>query len=191
MRSPAGYSARPSTLSHTRVNDHTGVTGMSRSHCYCALAIWMIAAGCAESTLVRSYPPASTVYLNGEQKGITPLALTVPRAQFNNGTFRVRVEHEGYESAERTLTTQTCNGRIVGGVFTVGILLLFKPPTCFVSPQDFALNPLPGASPRAEATPAHRESTEERLQRLQELRQRGVISNEEYDRSRQQILQGN
>jgi hypothetical protein len=163
---------------------------MKRSPNVTLFAVWVVMAGCAESTLVRSYPPGATVSLNGEQKGITPIVLTVPESQFGHGDFRVRVEHEGYESAERTLATQRCSGRIVGGVFTFGILLLFKPPTCFVSPQDFALNALPGATPQAEATPVHRETVEERLRRLQQLRDRGTISNEEYDRARQQILQG-
>jgi hypothetical protein len=163
---------------------------MNRSPTIALLATCLVIAGCAESTLVRSYPAGATVYLNGQREGITPLVLTVPRTQFDQDTLRVRVEHEGYQSEERTLTTQRCNGRVVGGVFTFGILLLFKPPTCFASPQDFALNAVPGAAPHAEAAPAPQPTVEERLQRLQELRDRGVITQDEYDRSRQQILTG-
>lgn len=75
-------------------------------------------------------------------------------------------------------------------MFTFGILLLFKPPTCFVSPQDFALKAIPGASPGAQAAPAREMTVDERLQRLQELRDRGTITQDEYDQSRQQILLG-
>jgi hypothetical protein len=163
---------------------------MNRSPMIALLATCIAIAGCAESTLVRSYPPGARAYLNGQPKGITPIVLTVPRPQFDKETFQVRVEHEGYQSEERTLTTQRCAGRVVGGVFTFGILLLFKPPTCFASPQDFALNAVPGAAPHAEATPVHEATVAERLQRLQELRDRGVITPNEYDHSRQQILSG-
>src|SRR5215831_11442649 len=109
---------------------------MNASRSVSLLTLAAVLAGCAESTMVRSYPSGSTVYLNGEMKGITPIVLSVPRSQFDTETFRVRIEREGYNSEERTLTTQRCTGRVVGGVFTLGILLLFKPPTCFVSPQD-------------------------------------------------------
>ena len=163
---------------------------MKRSRALALVTAVALMAGCTESTLVRSYPPGATVYLNGEPKGITPLVLSVPRSEFDKETFRVRVDHEGYESEERPLTTQRCSGRIVGGVFTFGILLLFRPPKCFVSPQDFALKAVPGASPRAQATPVSEATVEERLQRLQQLRDRGTITQDEYDRSRQQILLG-
>lgn len=69
-----------------------------------------VMAGCTESTLVRSYPAGATVSVNGEPKGITPLVVTVPRSQFDKETFRVRVDHEGYESEERMLVTQRCPG---------------------------------------------------------------------------------
>jgi hypothetical protein len=163
---------------------------MTIRHAVRYLALSALLSGCAESTLVRSYPAGAKVFLNGDFKGITPIALTVPHAQFSAGTFRVRVEHEGYTSEERTLQTETCSGRVVGGVFTLGILLIFKPPTCFVSPQDFALNAEPGHIPTAEATPVHNETVEDRLQRIQTLHERGTISDAEYDHYRQEILQG-
>jgi hypothetical protein len=163
---------------------------MKRRRSVTLFALGVALAGCAESTVVRSYPAGAKVYLNGELKGITPIVLTVPRSQFSDENSRVRLEHEGYDSAEATLRTQVCPGRVVGGVFTLGIVLIFRRPTCFVSPQDFVLTAVPGQTPRVEAAPAHEATVEERLQRIQQLRERGVISSDEYERYRQEILQG-
>jgi hypothetical protein len=99
----------------------------------------------------------------------------------------VRVEHPGYESAEGVIKKETCPGRVVGTVFTLGILRLFRDTTCFSAMQDFALKELPGERGPDASNPAP--SVETRLQRLDRLHEQGVISDEELRRHREAILQ--
>jgi hypothetical protein len=141
---------------------------------------------CAESTMVRSYPSGAKLYVNGTFRGLTPLGLTVPRSEFAD-EVRVRLEHDGYAPTEGMLRKRTCGGRIVGGVFTLGIVLLFKRPTCFASPQDFALAPLP-AQAGSGVPGAHKPTVAERLQRIQKWRDQGIITDEEYEHDRREIL---
>jgi hypothetical protein len=94
--------------------------------------------GCSESAMVRSYPPGAKLYVNDHFEGIAPIIYTTPHSQIGKN-FRVRLEREGYTTLEGTLRKQICGGRIAGGIFTLGIVLLVRGPTCFVSPQDFSL----------------------------------------------------
>jgi hypothetical protein len=107
----------------------------------------------------------------------------VPRNEFSAREFTVRAEQMGYEPGEIQLRKRTCPGRIVGGVFTLGIVLIFKRPTCFDSPQYVSLVALPAASA------ADRKATvSERLQHLDQLRGEGRITPAEYEKIRRQIL---
>lgn len=162
---------------------------MQRKRSLAVLFLSTAVVGCAESAVVRSYPAGSKVYVNGAYEGLTPLGVTIPREQFDAGQYAVRLEHEGYTPEDGTLRTETCRGRIVGGVFTLGIVLLFKPPTCFASPQDFSLVPLPGQSPSASGPSGAPQATvDERLERLKRLRDQGTITNEEYEHYRLEVL---
>jgi hypothetical protein len=137
--------------------------------------------------MVRSYPPGSKVYVNGDFVGVTPVVYTVGGAKFTGREFPVRIERTGYAPADSVLRKQTCPGRVVGGVFTLGILFLFRNPTCFVSPQDFLLEALPNT---ADAGGAHQPTVEERLDRIRRLRDQGVITNEEFEHYRSEIRKG-
>ncbi len=145
----------------------------------CALA------GCAESTVIRSYPPGAKLFVNGEYQGVTPRVFTVPREKFASQTFTARIERDGYAPQEEELRKRTCPGRVVGGVFSLGISFIFKRPTCFDSHEDFSLEPLP-----AQAEAAHQPTVEERLQRIERMRDQGTITNEEYEHYRTEILKG-
>lgn len=140
-----------------------------------------LAAGCAESTLIRSHPTGARISVNGQVIGTSPVVFTVPRDRFIAEEFTVTAEHEGYEPGQATLRKETCAGRIVGGVFSLGIAFIFKRPTCFEDPATVSLLALPAA-------PAAGPSIGERLERIDALRREGRITPEEYDRLRRQIL---
>jgi hypothetical protein len=146
-------------------------------------------AGCGESVMVRSYPPGSKVYVNDEFVGVTPAVYTVDSSEFSKRDFAVRLDRTGYASTDGVLRKQTCPGRVTGGVFTLGILFLFKSPTCFASPQDFLLEPLPDQAV-SEAGTLHQPTLEERLDRIRKMRDEGVITPEEYEHYRREILKG-
>ena len=151
------------------------------------LACCLVGAGCSESTMIRSYPMGSKVYVNGSFAGVTPLPYQVEPSKFSTEDFTVRLEHPGYSDAQGTLRKQSCPGRIVGGVFTLGILFIFKGPTCFSSPQDFWLEPVAGQAASDSGVP-HQPTIDERLERIRRMRDDGTITNEEYEHYRKEIL---
>ena len=117
---------------------------MKRSRGIGLLALLTTITGCAESTMIRSYPVGARISVDGIFVGATPAKFVASRQDFEQKTFVAVAEHPGYQRTEYTLQRTTCKGRIVGGVFTLGILLLFKRPTCFQSPQYIDMPPLPG-----------------------------------------------
>ena len=165
-----------------------GEYGMNPRRSIAAIVLCVVLSGCAEYAVVRSYPPGAKLYRDGQFEGLTPVTVRVPRSQFSEENFRIRLEHTGYEPLEGTLRTQVCGGRIAGGVFTLGIVLLFKRPTCFSSPQNFALAPSADSTAAPDRASAPRPSVDERLERIKRMRDEGTITNEEYDRYRSEIL---
>jgi hypothetical protein len=78
--------------------------------------------GCAESVLFRSTPGDARVTVAGEPVGTTPV-------YYESRDVRpkpYRVEKAGYPSVEGMLGTRVSRGRIVGTIFTLGILRIFK-----------------------------------------------------------------
>lgn len=79
-------------------------------------------------------------------------------------------------------------GRLFGAIFTTGILYIFKSPMTLASPVDVVLHSetsaVPAPSPRdpGAVTPA------DRLRRLQDLYEQGVITAQEYRRRRAEII---
>src|SRR5689334_4184941 len=93
------------------------------------VALLSVIAGCAESTMIKSYPVGARISVNGVFVGAAPAKFVTSREQFDRETFVAVAEQPGYQRTELTLQKGTCRGRIVGAVFTLGILLLFKHPT--------------------------------------------------------------
>jgi hypothetical protein len=119
---------------------------MQRARGIGLLAVVSMIAGCAESTMIRSYPVGARISVDGHFVGAAPAKFVTSRQDFEQKTFVAVAEHPGYQKTEYTLQKTTCKGRIVGGVFTLGILFLFKRPTCFQSPQYIDMPPLAGAA---------------------------------------------
>jgi hypothetical protein len=140
-------------------------------------------AACAETTTIRSYPPGSKVFIDGQLAGVTPFGYRVAREEMGRA-FHVRLEREGFQPTEASLQKVTCPGRVVGGIFTFGILFLFKGSTCFVGVHDFSLMEEDGYAGSRRGQP----SAESRLQRLEQLRQNGTITDEEFHRYREGVL---
>ena len=56
--------------------------------------------GRPQAVVVLSFPTGAQVYINGEEAGVTPLELQLPRKL----TYQVRLEKEGYNSAVKYFT---------------------------------------------------------------------------------------
>lgn len=106
-----------------------------------AIAALLLAAGCSESTTVRTSPPGAQLSVNGQFVGLTPTAFSVPRSEWKE-PYNYTIAMPGYEPIEGALAVQTAPGRVVGSMFTLGVLLAFKRPATFKDVHDFVLRPL-------------------------------------------------
>lgn len=88
----------------------------------------LCAAGCSETLTVRSEPPGATVYLDDVEAGETPLVY----ATKNVRPLSYRIEKVGYPPATGSVTTRLARGRVVGAVFTLGIVAIARPLRVFV-----------------------------------------------------------
>src|SRR5262245_40113934 len=157
---------------------------------------------CAERTLIRTAPPDAKVLVDGQLVGVSPLRYSVRSSEIREH-IPLRIEREGFESIDGSLATQRRPGRIVGAVFLLGIPMLFRGSLTFQPVQDFKLkpdeqlkpqverSPTPGAPPLV--TPPAGPTTgagpvAEKLRRLQELYDRGLITDHEYRTTRARIL---
>lgn len=94
----------------------------------CALVVM----GCAESTRIVSRPSGAHIQIDGRPLGVTPMTFTVPRSEWPR-TYSCQVSKEGFVPQTVLLKPQIGGGRIVAGLFTVGLVFLFKSPYVFGS----------------------------------------------------------
>lgn len=118
-----------------------------------ALAVLLLTAGCAESVYLASRPPGATVTINGERVGRTPMLYSVVPAKWDP-PFHYRVEKPGYEPAEGTLATGVSDGRVIGGVLSLGLSLFFKQPDTFLQEEYFFELQPSSSAPKSQRPPA-------------------------------------
>jgi hypothetical protein len=152
--------------------------------------------GCEHATMIHSVPSGASVYYQGRVIGITPTRFGVARSD-NADTFPLTLEREGYRTEEVTISKQVAPARIVGGIFSLGILWLFKSPSTLPDPVNVTLYPVEVAAhpaPSAAVAPPQSNpssddaSVDARLRKVQGLFDRGVITEQEYRRYRAAIL---
>ncbi len=149
------------------------------------LVLSLVAAsvGCSEETLVRSTPPGAAVYWGDREIGTTPTPFVVKRAEWRDD-FTLRLEHDGYQPATVIVPTHIAKGRVTGGIFTLGLVWLFKRPTTLPDRVDVPLTPAHVGEAPADA-PA-----DARLQVLQRLLDQHLITDEEFRARRDAIMNG-
>jgi PEGA domain len=96
-------------------------------------------AGCSESVVLRSAPPGATVSVGDKPLGMTPVVFKVPRSELK--AYTVHIRKAGYEPVDDVLTTRVAPGRMVGAIFTLGIVYIFRSPTYLVQPPMYQLVP--------------------------------------------------
>lgn len=149
----------------------------------CLLAA--VLAGCTQTTRFRSDPPGARVSIDGAFTGITPARYDMPEHPLPT-VLRYRIERGGYLPQEGEIRPDFGGARFVGALFTVGLVYVFRNPYIYRETYDFALSPLD--NPRdIQAEPLR---IDERLRRLKDLLNQGLISEEEYQRQRGAILHG-
>ena len=99
-------------------------------------AVASVIAGCTESVLIRSAPSDASVFVEGKPVGTTPVVFQTQNVR----PLPFRVEKAGLPPVEGTLSTRVAPGRVVGAVFTLGILALYQPMQYFSpNPVDVTL----------------------------------------------------
>jgi hypothetical protein len=101
------------------------------------LAIAITVSGCAEYVSIKSYPSGARAYVDGQDIGTTPASSKIPRSDVGK-PHAWRVEFRNCDYAEGSLETGIAGGRIVGYIFTAGILAAFRGPYYF-RPVDAVL----------------------------------------------------
>ena len=144
---------------------------------------------CAEHTVIRSSPPGAQVYVNDQLIGVSPAVVEVPRSELDS-PHHYRVVLDGYTPAEGRLKRRFPVGRLFGAIFTTGILYIFRSPMTLASPVDVVLH---SEASDVQATGSRDPGTvapADRLRRLQDLYEQGVITDQEYRRRRAEIIKG-
>ncbi len=139
-------------------------------------------AGCTQTMVFRSDPPGARVSLDGQFVGITPARYALPERPLPD-VLHYRIERGGYLPQEGELRPTFAVGRMFGAIFTVGILYAFRNPYVYAQVHDFALAPVSDRDVEKEPL-----RVDERLRRLQDLRDRGLITEQEYQQQRAAIL---
>jgi hypothetical protein len=148
-----------------------------------SLALFGIA--CSESTAIRTYPPNAKVSVDDTVIGVSPVEFRYPSWSMGGKTFRYRAERDGYLPAEGRLKTRVAPGRIVAAVFTSCITCLFHGFKTFEEQTNIELTPLNGQVVEKSGETA---AIAERLRRIQDLYDQGLMTEQEYKRYRSEIL---
>jgi hypothetical protein len=172
--------------------------------------------GCGERVRIKSYPPGALAYLNDELIGTTPAETKMSRRQVSRRN-QWRVEFRNCEPAVGELRTRVAPGRVVGYIFTAGILAIFRGPYAFVpvdavltggdcetgghaapvrqptAPPGITIQQIVGDQNRATGSNVGDGMTDtqrlaERLTILRDLHNRKLISEEIYERESQKAL---
>lgn len=144
------------------------------------IAALALLTGCAESFIVNTYPPGAEVFIDDLPAGRSPVEHIVPRAGPLQ-PLRYRIEKTRAQTVEGVLEPRVTPGRVIGAVLTLGISTLFRGIRCY-DDLDIQLHPVK----IAEAGSAS--STADRLQEVQNLFDRGIITEREYKRLRARVL---
>lgn len=149
------------------------------------LATLAMVSGCAERFAVRTYPTGAKVTVNDQVIGITPVNMYVPRGDLQK-EYRYRIEKENYVTIDGAVRPRVAPGRIVGAIFTAGILLAFRG----IRAIPEVITELTPIEPRSAGTvgKGSTESIESRLKRIDSLHNQGLLSDEEYKRLRSDVL---
>ena len=83
--------------------------------------------GCTESLSIQSTPPGATVFIDNRDVGTTPLEYRTRSAT----PLYYRIEKAPYDPAVGTVGTRLVRARIIGMIFTAGLLRILT------SPQEF------------------------------------------------------
>ena len=142
---------------------------------------------CVSTTMIQSNPSGAKLYLNGEYAGETPY--THRDSKIVGSTTTVRLEKVGYETFNGALSRneEADIGAIIGGVF---FLVPFLWTMKYKPSRTYELKPTSEISkPKTKETLTIKSKTEQ-LRELKELLDEGVITQEEFEKEKEKVLEG-
>jgi hypothetical protein len=160
----------------------------------------LVMTGCSSTTTFNSIPSGAKLYLDGAYMGTTPVTYSDTKIVMTTTT--VRLEMEGYDPFVGSITRneEADVGAIVGGLFVVVPYLWalqYRPDHTYVlkpatgeSPASTVVSPKPEAPETPEAASANEagKSKAEKLRELKQLLDENLITQEDYNRQKQNIL---
>ena len=161
-----------------------------------SLVTLILFASCSSSTMITSVPPGADLYVDGMPVGKTPYTHT--DSKIISSTTSVRMEKEGYEPFIYDITKDeevNLVPAVAGFFFLIPWLWAMK----YKSVHTWKLIPKEGdvvpeeesISPNREIKPNPTDSTEAKAEKLRELKSlldEGILTDEEYQKEKQKIL---
>ena len=142
-----------------------------------------------DAVLIESVPPGAQVRVSGRDIGVTPLTVELDKAFPRHWNTRIKSDEEGFAFYRRLetldLTKDGCEPytrQVVEADLARDIKILL---TCDPNYQPAAVV-APAAVPAAGANG----SMESRLRTLDELKSKGLVTEDEYRAQRQRLLNG-
>lgn len=137
---------------------------------------------------IASAPPGAQVWVSGREVGVTPLTVQLDQVFPRHWTTRIKSDEEGFAFYRRLETLdikkdgcEPYTQQVVEADLARDINVTLK---C-----DPNYQPAPVVSPAA-STPASGVGIEQRLRTLEDLKTKGLITEDEYRAQRQRILDG-
>lgn len=146
--------------------------------------LWVSLSSCAESVLIRTHPDGALVSVNERELGIAPVTFTVKSQDIgSNSTYHFVVKKDGYETAQGFIPVVRAPGRVVGMIFSFGLMRIARGTATFPESYDIGLQPITHV-----LVDKPTRSLAESLRDLGIARDQGLISDDEYKQKRTQIL---
>jgi len=155
--------------------------------------------GTSQEVGLSSNPTNAQIFVNGVQKGTTPVTLDLER----DGSHIIRLELDGYKPYEISLTKNT-SGWVWGNILFGGLIGLaidaIDGAIYNIQPDNIQANLLPddgiaiklemtkGVPEGAEKIGQMEKSVSERLKELKELKDEGILTDEEYETKRKALV---
>lgn len=156
------------------------------------LAVLVLFAGCASSTVIRSTPDGAKLYLNDEYVGKTPY--NHEDTKIVGTRTSVRIEKEGYETLYTNFARneEADVGAIVGGFLFLFPFLWFmgyKPSHLYeLVPLGISTNSTSGYEKEISESDSLTKKQYDQLIKLKELLDKGIITQEEFNKEKSEIL---
>lgn len=160
---------------------------------YFSLIIFLIIASCSSSTLIQTTPEDADVYVDGNKVGATPYLHEDQNIAFTS--TRITLKKEGYEDVDYVLRRdeKVEVGPVIAGFFFMWPFLLwsfgYNEVHNFEMEPAIKLEPVPGETQDNAREGAKDEGSKyDRLRDLKDLFDEGVLTEEEYKKEKEKIL---